>query len=110
MTEFIDSRPRDGEGYVMKAQAQLMKGDAMSGIATLQEAVGVNPMDYRVYGLGAQAFQMQKDVTNYNLWVQAANIGSARTQMEFQVAVEAIMTIYQEITGKELDTKKYGIQ
>lgn len=110
MTEFIDSRPRDGEGYVMKAQAQLMKGDAMSGIATLQEAVGVNPMDYRVYGLGAQAFQMQKDVTNYNLWVQAANIGSARTQMDFQVAVEAIMTIYQEITGKELDTKKYGIQ
>jgi hypothetical protein len=49
-------------------------------------------------------------VTNYNLWVQAANIGSARTQMDFQVAVEAIMTIYQEITGKELDTKKYGIQ
>jgi len=32
------------------------------------------------------------------------------TQMDFQLAVEAIMTIYQEITGKELDTKKYGIQ
>jgi tetratricopeptide (TPR) repeat protein len=110
MSEFIESRPRDGEGYVMKAQAQLMKGDAMSGLATLQEAVAVNPMDYRVYGLGAQAFQMQKDVTNYNLWVQAAQIGSAKTQIDFQMGVEAIMTIHESITGKPLDVKKYGLE
>jgi len=109
MTEFIDSRPRDGEGYVMKAQAELMKGDAMSGIATLQGAVAVNPMDYRVYGLGAQAFQMQKDVTNYNLWVQAAQIGTAKTQIDFQMGVEAIMMIYESITGTPLDTNKYGL-
>ncbi len=109
MSEFIESRPRDGEGYVMKAQAQLMKGDAMSGLATLQEAVAVNPMDYRVYGLGAQAYQMQKDVTNYNLWVQAAQIGTAKTQIDFQMGVEAIMTIYESITGKPLDTQKYGL-
>ena len=109
MSEFIESRPRDGEGYVMKAQAELMKGDAMSGLATLQEAVAVNPMDYRVYGLGAQAYQMQKDVTNYNLWVQAAQIGTAKTQIDFQMGVEAIMTIFESITSEPLDTKKYGL-
>jgi tetratricopeptide (TPR) repeat protein len=109
MSEFIDSRPRDGEGYVMKAQAELMKGDAMAGLATLQAGVAVNPMDYRVYGLGAQAYQMQKDVTNYNLWVQAAQIGTAKTQIDFQMGVEAIMTIYESITGEPLDTKKYGL-
>jgi hypothetical protein len=109
MSEFIDSRPRDGEGYVMKAQAELMKGDAMSGLATLQAGVAVNPMDYRVYGLGAQAYQMQKDVTNYNLWVQAAQIGTAKSQIDFQMGVEAIMTIYESITGEPLDTKKYGL-
>lgn len=110
MSEFIVSRPRDGEGYVMKAQAQLMKGDAVSGLNTLQEAVAVNPMDYRVYGLGAQAYQMRKDVTNYNLWVQAAQIGTAKTQIDFQMGVEAIMTIFESITGTPLDTKKYGLE
>ena len=109
MSEFIESRPRDGEGYVMKAQAELMKGDATAGLNTLQEAVAVNPMDYRVYGLGAQAYQMQKDVTNYNLWVQAAQIGTAKTQIDFQMGVEAIMTIYETVTGKPLDIKKYGL-
>jgi hypothetical protein len=52
---------------------------------------------------------MQKDVTNYNLWVQAAQIGTAKSQIDFQMGVEAIMTIYESITGEPLDTKKYGL-
>lgn len=109
MSSLLESRPRDVEGYVMKSQAELMKGDAVSAITTLHGAVAVNPMDYRVYGLGAQAYQMQKDVSNYNAWVQAANLGTARTQLDFDLAIQSIMSIYEEITGQPLDTKKYGI-
>lgn len=108
--QYLDSRPRDGEAYLMKAQAQMSKGDITSGLETLKVAVEVNPMDYRVYNLGAQAFQMMKDASNYNMWIQASTLGSASNQNDFQTAVQAVMMIYEEITGKPLDTKKYGLE
>ncbi len=110
VSQYLDSRPRDGEAYLMKAQAQMSKGDITSGLETLKVAVEVNPMDYRVYNLGAQAFQMMKDASNYNMWLQASTLGSASNQNDFQTAVQAVMMIYEEITGKPLDTKKYGLE
>jgi len=110
VSQYLDSRPRDGEGYLMKAQAQMSKGEITSGLETLKVAVEVNPMDYRVYNLGAQAFQMMKDASNYNMWIQASTLGSASNQNDFQTAVQAVMMIYEEITGKPLDTKKYGLE
>lgn len=110
VSQYLDSRPRDGEGYLMKAQAQMSKGDITSGLETLKVAIEVNPMDYRVYNLGAQAFQMMKDASNYNMWIQASTLGSASNQNDFQTAVQAVMMIYEEITGKPLDTKKYGLE
>jgi len=110
VSQYLDSRPRDGEAYLMKAQAQMSKGDITSGLETLKVAVEVNPMDYRVYNLGAQAFQMMKDASNYNMWIQASTLGSASNQNDFQTAVQAVMMIYEEITGKPLDTKKYGLE
>ena len=110
VSQYLDSRPRDGEGYLMKAQAQMSKGDITSGLETLKVALEVNPMDYRVYNLGAQAFQMMKDASNYNMWIQASTLGSASNQNDFQTAVQAVMMIYEEITGKPLDTKKYGLE
>ncbi|GDX50302.1 hypothetical protein LBMAG26_11610 [Bacteroidota bacterium] len=110
VSQYLDSRPHDGEGYLMKAQAQMSKGDITSGLETLKVAVEVNPMDYRVYNLGAQAFQMMKDASNYNMWIQASTLGSASNQNDFQTAVQAVMMIYEEITGEPLDTKKYGLE
>jgi tetratricopeptide (TPR) repeat protein len=110
ISQYLESRPRDGEGFIMKAQAQLSKGDIAAGIETLKNAVAMNPMDYRVYDLGAQAYQMMKDASNYNMWLQASTLGSASNQNDFQTAVQAVMMIYEEITGKPLDTKKYGLE
>ena len=110
ISQYLESRPRDGEGFIMKAQAQLSKGDIAAGIETLKNAVAMNPMDYRVYDLGAQAYQMMKDASNYNMWLQASSLGSATNQNDFQTAVQAVMMIYEEITGKPLDTKKYGLE
>ena len=110
VSQYLDSRPHDGEGYLMKAQAQMSKGDITSGLETLKVAVEVNPMDYRVYNLGAQAFQMMKDASNYNMWIQASTLGSASNQNDFQTAVQAVMMIYEEITGEPLDKKKYGLE
>jgi tetratricopeptide (TPR) repeat protein len=110
ISQYLESRPRDGEGFIMKAQAQMSKGDINSGIETLKNAVAMNPMDYRVYDLGAQAYQMLKDASNYNMWIQASSLGSATNQNDFQTAVQAVMMIYEEITGKPLDTKKYGLE
>jgi tetratricopeptide (TPR) repeat protein len=110
VSQYLDSRPRDGEGYLMKAQAEMSKGDIAAGIETLKSAVEINPMDYRVYNLGAQAYQMMKDASNYNMWIQASTLGSASNQSDFQTAVQAVMMIYEEITGKPLDTKKYGLE
>ena len=108
VSQYLDSRPRDGEGYLMKAQAEMSKGDITAGIETLKNAIEINPMDYRVYNLGAQAYQMMKDASNYNMWIQASSLGSASNQNDFQTAVQAVMMIYEEITGKPLDAKKYG--
>ena len=110
ISQYLESRPRDGEGFIMKAQAQMSKGDINSGIETLKNAVAMNPMDYRVYDLGSQAYQMMKDASNYNIWLQASTLGSASNQNDFQTAVQAVMMIYEEITGKPLDTKKYGLE
>lgn len=110
ISQYLESRPRDGEGFIMKAQAQLSKGDINGGIETLKDAVAMNPMDYRVYDIGAQAFQMLKDASNYNMWIQASTLGRATNQNDFQTAVQAVMMIYEEITGKPLDTKKYGLE
>ncbi len=112
MTEFIESRPRDAEGYLMKAQAQLSKrgNNPAIGIKTLQEAVAVSPMSDRIYAMGAQAFQMQNDLENYNLWTQAALWGNPKSTMDQEIAIEAIKEIYESITDKPLDTKKYGLE
>jgi tetratricopeptide (TPR) repeat protein len=110
VSQYLESRPRDGEGYLMKAQAQMSKGDINAGIETLKASVEINPMDYRVYNLGAQAYQMIKDASNYNMWLQASTLGSATNQNDFQTAVQAVTMIYEEITGKPLDTKKYGLE
>lgn len=110
ISQYLESRPRDGEGFIMKAQAQMSKGDIAAGIETLKNAVAMNPMDYRVYDLGAQAYQMMKDASNYNMWLQASTLGSASNQNDFQTAVQAVMMIYEEITGQPLDTKKYGLE
>ena len=112
MSQFIESRPRDAEGYLMKAQAQLSKrgSDPMIGIITLQEAIAVSPMSDRIYALGAQAFQMKNDLENYNLWTQAALLGNPKNEMDVEIAIEAIKEIYESITGKPLDAKKYGLE
>jgi hypothetical protein len=44
------------------------------------------------------------------MWLQASALGSASNQNDFQTAVQAVMMIYEEIAGKPLDTKKYGLE
>lgn len=110
MTKYLDYRPKDGEGFVMKAQAQLTAGNIVDGMTTIKEAIGINPMDYRLYSMGSQVYQMKKDASNYNLWLQASTLANPKSQADIDIAVESIKMIYEELTGNPLDTKKYGLE
>ena len=106
MDEYIGYRPKDSDGFINKAQAELMLGKPMDGLATLQSIIPKNPLDVRLYQLGSEAYRLQKDITNMNLYGQASNLNNTNPQTQ-QLAVEAIAAIYYEITGEDFDLSKY---
>lgn len=106
MNEYIEYRPKDTDGFINKAQAELMKGKPTEAIATLQENIPLNPLDSRLYALGAEAYKMQQDVTNMNTYGQASNLNNPNAQTQ-QLAIEAIASIYYELTGEEFDLQKF---
>ena len=106
MEEYINYRPKDSDGFINKAQAELMQGKPMDALTTLQLIIPKNPLDVRLYQLGSEAYRLQKDINNMNLYGQASNLNNTNPQTQ-QLAVEAISAIYYEITGEELDLQKY---
>jgi tetratricopeptide (TPR) repeat protein len=107
MQAYIGSRPKDPEGYSMKAQAHLLNKDYDLAIASIKEAVKINPLDARSYQIGAQCFKLKNDQTNFNKWVGAMSYGNVKTQQEFTNAQFYIDEIYQEITGEKVNWEKY---
>jgi tetratricopeptide (TPR) repeat protein len=106
MDEYIGYRPKDSDGFINKAQAELMLGKPMDALATLQQIIPKNPLDVRLYQLGSEAYRLQKDLNNMNLYGQASNLNNTNPQTQ-QLAVEAIAAIYFEITGEEFDLNQY---
>ncbi len=106
MEEYINYRPKDSDGFINKAQAELMQGKPMDALTTLQLIIPKNPLDVRLYQLGSEAYRIQKDINNMNLYGQASNLNNTNPQTQ-QLAVEAIAAIYYEITGEDLDLQKY---
>jgi hypothetical protein len=83
-----------------------MLGKPMDALATLQQIIPKNPLDVRLYQLGSEAYRLQKDLNNMNLYGQASNLNNTNPQTQ-QLAVEAIAAIYFEITGEEFDLNQY---
>ncbi len=107
MDQYLDSRPQDAEGYIMKAQSQLMKKDN-SVMTTVNKAVELSPLDSRSYMLGAQYYQSINDKGNLDNWYKAAMLQQAKTQDDQQNSITAIRFIYESITGmgvEEFDKK-----
>lgn len=107
MDNYIVSRPKDPDGYIMKGQAQLMLKDYYGGIESVQKAIPLNPFDDRIYRIGAQAYQLLNDNTNATLWYSAAMFKQARTQQEQSAAIQNIQRLYLDVTGEELELEKY---
>ncbi len=107
MDSYINSRPKDPDGYIMKGQAQLYSKDYYSAIATVTKAIAYNPFDERIYSIGTQSYQFLKDNSNTQLWYKAAMLKQAKTQEEQGQSIQSIRTIYQSATGEELDLEKY---
>ena len=107
MDQYLDARPQDAEGYIMKAQSQLMKKDN-TVMTTLNKAVELSPLDSRSYMLGAQYYQSINDKGNLDNWYKAAMLQQAKTQDDQQNSITAIRFIYESITGmgvEEFDKK-----
>lgn len=107
MDSYINSRPKDPDGYIMKGQAQLYSKDYYSAIATVTKAIAYNPFDERIYSIGTQCYQFLKDNSNTQLWYKAAMLKQTKTQEEQGQSIQSIRTIYQSATGEELDLEKY---
>jgi len=106
MDEYIGYRPKDSDGFINKAQAELMLGKPLDALSTIQTIIPQNPLDVRLYQLGSEAYRLQKDLNNMNLYGQASNLNNTNPQTQ-QLAVEAIASIYFEITGEDFDLNKY---
>ena len=107
MDSYINSRPKDPDGYIMKGQAQLYSKDYYSAIGTVTKAIAYNRFDERIYSIGTQSYQFLKDNSNTQLWYKAAMLKQAKTQEEQGQSIQSIRTIYQSATGEELDLEKY---
>jgi tetratricopeptide (TPR) repeat protein len=107
MEQYIQSRPKDPDGYIMKGQAQMLKKDFYGAIESVQKALPMNPFDERIFKIGAQAYQNLKDNSNMQLWYSAAILKQATTAQEQNTAIQSIQRIYAEATGEELDLNKY---
>ncbi len=107
MDSYINSRPKDPDGYIMKGQALLYKKDYFAAIESVQKAIPFNPFDERIYQLGAQCYQMLKDAKNAQQWYQAAILKKAKTQQEQGQSIQSIQAIYLNATGEEMDLEKY---
>ena len=105
--KYIDSRPKDSEGYLMKGQALLLKKDFYGTVEMASEGIKVNPLESRCYLLGAQAFQGLKDETQMRAWYNAGMLRNAKTANEQQSSMESMNAIYESITGEPIDFEKY---
>ena len=107
MDQYLDARPADAEGYIMKAQSLLSKND-VNTMQAVNKAVELSPLDSRSYAIGAQYYQSKKDELNFKQWYQAYMLNQAKTQQEQSASLESIRIIYEGITGmsaEEFDLK-----
>lgn len=102
MNQYLDARPADAEGYIMKAQSLLAKQDNNT-METVNKAVELSPLDSRCYALGAQYYQLKKDDLNFKQWYQAYMLNQAKNQQDQQASLESIRIIYEGITGMTAD-------
>lgn len=102
MDQYLEARPQDAEGYIMKAQSQLMKQDK-TVMETINKAVELAPLDSRSYMLGAQYYQSIKDQGNLDNWYKAAMLQQAKTPEDQQNSITAIKFIYEGITGMSVE-------
>lgn len=102
MDQYINARPKDADGYLVKAQTLAQKGDLNAAIGSIQKAVEFGPMDQRPYALGAKIYQALGDNLNTSLYSQAANMFQAKDAQQYQQGAEALKGIYLSITGKDL--------
>jgi tetratricopeptide (TPR) repeat protein len=102
MDQYLLSRPKDADAYLIKAQTFMQKGDLTMGLSNVQEAIKIAPMDSRGYMLGAQIYQAQKDQMNLSLFSQAVGFFQAKDQTQYSQGAEAIKGIYMSLTGEVL--------
>ncbi len=102
MNQYLDARPADAEGYLMKAQSLLAKQDDKT-METVNKAVELSPLDSRSYAIGAQYYQLKKDELNFKQWYQAYMLNQAKSQQDQQASLESIRIIYEGITGMSAD-------
>ena len=102
MNQYLDARPADSEGFIMKAQSLLAKQDKAT-MDALNKAVELNPLDPRCYAIGAQYYQIKKDELNFKQWYQAYMLNQAKNESDQQASLESIRIIYEGITGMNAD-------
>jgi tetratricopeptide (TPR) repeat protein len=107
MDDYILSRPKDPDGYIMKSQALMVNKEYYRAIESVQKALPFNPFDDRIYKIGAQCYQNLKDQTNTQLWYSAALFKQATNAQEQNNSIQSIQKIYANATGEELDLSKY---
>jgi len=107
MDKYIDLRPKDPEGYLMKGQAMMMSKNFKGAIDMASKAVALNPLEARNYQLGAQCYQYLKDDLNFKQWYTAAMLRNAKSADQQQQSMDAIGIIYEGITGEPIDFQKY---
>lgn len=107
MDIYLESRPGDADGWWMKAQGQLAANELDGAKESINKAIGIEPIrNPSYYETAARIAQASKDQVNFRLYINAMGISSKDAKAQ-GAALEAIQSIYVEITGEELDLTKY---
>jgi tetratricopeptide (TPR) repeat protein len=105
--KYIDAASADGDIYWIKSQSLAGKKEFNQAFEFIEKAIGAEPLKnpeyYKTGALICQALKKDDLIRDYFTAQQL----SSKNPKEQEAAILSIQTIYERITGQELDLTKY---
>jgi predicted Zn-dependent protease len=102
MERYVKTRPSDPDGWWMRSQMEFNNRDFKAAETSLRKSISLEPRNPNYYQIGINIYQALKDDVNARLYYNASLAGSSNPK-EQQAGVEAIQSIYLDITGETLN-------
>lgn len=102
MERYVKTRPSDPDGWWMRSQMEFNNRDFKAAETSLRKSISLEPRNPNYYQIGINIYQALKDDVNARLYYNASLAGSSNPK-EQQAGIEAIQSIYLDITGETLN-------